>query len=72
MEILGIQPTNGKIYKTYLVEEIGDTRIVSFQRATSRLCTIVLRSGTNNVVSFEPRPDRSPPDRGYGREIFME
>jgi len=32
------------------VEEIGDTRIVSFQRATSRLCTIVLRSGTNNVL----------------------
>ena len=36
----------------FSVEEIGDTRIVSFQRATSRLCTIVLRSGTNNVVSF--------------------
>merc|ERR1711868_205243 len=32
------------------VEEIGDTRIVSFQRDTSRLSTIVLRSGTNNVL----------------------
>jgi len=32
------------------VEEVGDTRIVSFQRKTSRLCTIVLRSGTNNVL----------------------
>lgn len=32
------------------VEEIGDTRIVSFQRANSRLCTVVLRSGTNNVL----------------------
>lgn len=32
------------------VEEIGDTRIVSFQRSTSRLTTIVLRSGTNNVL----------------------
>jgi len=32
------------------VEEIGDTRIVSFQRSNSRLCTIVLRSGTNNVL----------------------
>jgi len=35
---------------TVRVEEIGDTRIVSFQRATSRLSTIVLRSGTNNVL----------------------
>lgn len=32
------------------VEEIGDTRIVSFQRSTSRLSTIVLRSGTNNTL----------------------
>jgi len=32
------------------VEEIGDTRIVSFQRSTSRLSTIVLRSGTQNVL----------------------
>lgn len=32
------------------VEEIGDTRIVSFQRQNSRLCTIVLRSGTNNML----------------------
>ena len=34
----------------FKVEEIGDTRIVSFQRDTSRLSTIVLRSGTNNVL----------------------
>jgi T-complex protein 1 subunit theta len=32
------------------VEEIGDTRVVSFQRSTSRIATIVLRAGTTNVL----------------------
>lgn len=32
------------------VEEIGDTRVVSFQRTTSQIATIVIRSGTSNVL----------------------